>query len=159
MSISDMIVVMKDGVVQQIGKPQEVYDQPANLFVARFLGNPPINVFAGKIKAGKLYVGEDAILDTPEMADRDRVTVAIRPEGLTPAPDGTLRCALQRVEIMGRDISVVCTHHLSDNPTVRAIVRAHSSEMLAGEQVRFALAPEKVFLFDPESGERLLAKK
>ena len=47
MSISDMIVVMKDGVVQQIGKPQEVYDNPVNLFVARFLGTPPINVFEG----------------------------------------------------------------------------------------------------------------
>ena len=51
MSISDMIVVMKLGVVQQIGKPQEVYDSPANLFVAKFLGTPPINVFAGKVRA------------------------------------------------------------------------------------------------------------
>ena len=50
MSISDIIVVMKDGVVQQIGKPQDVYDDPVNLFVAKFLGTPPINVFKGKIK-------------------------------------------------------------------------------------------------------------
>ena len=47
MSISDMIVVMRDGVVQQIGKPQEVYDNPVNLFVAKFLGTPPIHVFDG----------------------------------------------------------------------------------------------------------------
>ena len=50
MSISDRIVVMKDGVVQQIGKPQEVYDNPVNLFVAKFLGTPPINVFEGSVK-------------------------------------------------------------------------------------------------------------
>ena len=50
MSISDRIVVMKAGVVQQTGKPQEVYDDPVNLFVAKFLGTPPINVFQGKIK-------------------------------------------------------------------------------------------------------------
>ena len=50
MSISDMIVVMKDGAVQQIGKPQEVYDNPINLFVAKFLGTPPINVFEGELR-------------------------------------------------------------------------------------------------------------
>ena len=50
MSISDSIVVMKDGVVQQIGKPQDVYDNPVNLFVARFLGTPPINLFEGEVR-------------------------------------------------------------------------------------------------------------
>ncbi|MBQ1945329.1 MAG: ABC transporter ATP-binding protein, partial [Clostridia bacterium] len=54
MSISDEIVVMKDGVIQQIGKPQEVYDNPCNLFVAKFLGTPPINVFRGKVSGGKV---------------------------------------------------------------------------------------------------------
>ena len=51
MSISDLIVVMKDGLVQQIGKPQDVYDNPVNLFVAKFLGTPPINVFTGHVKS------------------------------------------------------------------------------------------------------------
>ena len=58
MSISDLIVVMREGVVQQIGKPQDVYDEPVNLFVAKFLGTPPINVFEGEIKGGKLFIGE-----------------------------------------------------------------------------------------------------
>ena len=56
MSISDMIVVMKDGIVQQIGKPQNVYDDPVNLFVAKFLGTPPINVFSGEVKNEQLYI-------------------------------------------------------------------------------------------------------
>jgi ABC-type sugar transport system ATPase subunit len=63
MSISDIIVVMKLGVIQQIGEPQYVYDEPANLFVAKFLGNPAINTFAGQIKDGKLYIG-DQLFDT-----------------------------------------------------------------------------------------------
>ena len=63
MSISDRIVVMKAGVVQQIGKPQEVYDAPVNLFVARFLGTPPINVFEGRVADGALYIGNDRVLD------------------------------------------------------------------------------------------------
>jgi multiple sugar transport system ATP-binding protein len=56
MSISDVIVVMNHGVVQQIDEPQTVYDEPANLFVAKFLGNPAINIFEGELKAGKLYI-------------------------------------------------------------------------------------------------------
>ena len=71
MSISDMIVVMKLGVVQQIGAPQEVYDNPANLFVAKFLGTPPINVFKGRVAGGKLYLGENAVLNVSGVEDRD----------------------------------------------------------------------------------------
>lgn len=58
MSISDFIVVMKLGEIQQIGKPQDVYDEPANLFVAKFLGSPAINVFDGRIKNDKLYINK-----------------------------------------------------------------------------------------------------
>ncbi|MBE6694448.1 MAG: ABC transporter ATP-binding protein, partial [Ruminococcaceae bacterium] len=61
MSISDMIVVMKLGVIQQVGEPQEIYDNPINLFVAKFLGTPPINVFRGCVQDGKLYIGEEYV--------------------------------------------------------------------------------------------------
>ena len=61
MSISDKIVVMKLGEMQQMGAPQEVYNSPANLFVAQFLGTPPINVFKGAVKGEKIYVGEDCV--------------------------------------------------------------------------------------------------
>ena len=81
MSISDMIVIMKDGLLQQIGKPQEVYDDPINLFVARFIGTPAINVFNGRIEKGRLFIGEDAVLDVPGLEDRE-VFAAVRPEGL-----------------------------------------------------------------------------
>ena len=77
MSISDEIVVMKEGVVQQTGKPQQVYDSPVNLFVAKFLGTPPINVFEGKISGGMLWIGEDAVL--PAKAPDGEVYVGIRP--------------------------------------------------------------------------------
>ena len=87
MSISDMIVVMRDGVVQQIGKPQEVYDNPVNLFVAKFLGTPPIHVFDGCIRDGKLYIGGAAVLDAAG-AEEQPVYAAVRPEGFVPAEDG-----------------------------------------------------------------------
>ena len=57
MSISDQIVVMKDGIFMQMGRPQEVYDDPASLFVAKFLGNPPINVFKGEVQKETLWLG------------------------------------------------------------------------------------------------------
>ena len=63
MSISDVIVVMNFGVIQQIDAPQTVYDEPANLFVAKFLGSPAINVFDGEIKGGKLYIQGDKVFD------------------------------------------------------------------------------------------------
>ena len=153
MSISDMIVVMKLGVLQQIGKPQEVYDDPANLFVAKFLGTPPINVFAGEVKGGKLYLGEDAVLDVPGVDDR-KVTVGIRPEGFVPAENGAMVCNLSNVEVMGRDVSVVSTHPASLNPQIRSIVDA-DNKIADAATVRFALKPHKVFLFDAETEERI----
>ena len=71
MSICDVIVVMNHGIIQQIGKPQEVYDNPLNLFVAKFLGTPPVNVFKGKIRNGSLYIGEANVLGGISMPDRD----------------------------------------------------------------------------------------
>ena len=108
MSICDQIVVMKDGILQQIGKPQEVYDNPANLFVAAFLGTPPINVFHAKVEGGKLWIGEEAVLNVN--APDGPVTVAIRPEGFEPDAAGGFSCSLRRIEVMGRDVSVVCDH-------------------------------------------------
>ncbi len=154
MSISDMIVVMKLGVVQQIGKPQEVYDDPANLFVAKFLGTPPINVFSGRVKGGKLFIGEDAVLDVPGVENQE-VTVGIRPEGFNLDPDGPMHCKLSNVEVMGRDVSVVSTHSASLNPQVRSIINADNKVDTGAAQVRYALKAHKVFLFHKETEERI----
>ena len=154
MSISDMIVVMKLGVVQQIGAPQDVYDDPVNLFVAKFLGTPPINVFEGAVKGGKLWLGEDAILDVPGVADQD-VYVGIRPEGFVLDQNGPMHCNLNSVEVMGRDVSVVSTHSASANPVIRAIINADNKVDATSADVRFALKPHKVFIFNKETEERI----
>lgn len=158
MSISDMIVVMKEGIVQQIGRPQEVYDNPRNLFVAKFLGTPPINVFEGQVREGKLYVGQEAVLDLALGKENlpKEVYVGVRPEGFLIREDGPFGCELSGVEVMGRDISVVSTHKASLNPAVRAIVSAESGPLAAGGQVRFSLKPGKVFLFRKDTEERIL---
>ena len=154
MSISDLIIVMKDGVVQQIGKPQEVYDDPRNLFVATFLGTPPINVFQGRVENETLYIGSEAVLKTPGVSDQE-LTVAIRPEGFDPDPEGAFTCQLTRVEVMGRDISVVCQHEAFTGAAIRAIVDADHLKSMVGTAVRFRLAPHKVLLFDKADGSRI----
>ena len=154
MSISDLIVVMKLGVVQQIGKPQDVYDDPTNLFVAKFLGTPPINVFDGKVEGGKLYIGSDAVLDVKGVEDQD-VTVGIRPEGFTLDANGPMCCKLSSVEVMGRDVSIVSTNAASQNPVVRSIINADNKVDTSTEEVRYTLKPHKVFIFNKETEERI----
>jgi multiple sugar transport system ATP-binding protein len=154
MSISDTIVVMKDGVVHQIGKPQEVYDDPKNLFVAKFLGTPPINVFCGSVKEGRLLIGEDDVLSAAGVPDGE-VYVGIRPEGFVLREDGPLQCALNGVEVMGRDIIVVSHHDACENTVIRSILSTSQRVDASGATVQFALLPDKVFLFDRTTGERI----
>lgn len=154
MSISDMIVVMKTGVIQQIGQPQSVYDSPVNLFVAKFLGTPPINVFHGEVKGGKLYIGEDAVCTVKGVDDRP-VWVGIRPEGFELNENGALSCSLVGVEVMGRDITVISNNAASDSGAIRAIISAENRVDTASPVVRFDVKPYKLFLFDKETEERL----
>ena len=157
MSISDIIVVMKNGVKQQVGAPQDVYDDPANLFVAQFLGTPPINVFDGRLDGGKLYIGDDAVMDVSTLAGETRnVTVGIRPEAFLPNAEGSMKCKLSSIEVMGRDSSVVFTNEASQKPISRAIVNSDVPVIPDAEgNVRFFLKPHKVFLFDAGTGERI----
>ena len=154
MSITDRIVLMKDGRLHQIGKPQEVYDDPVDLFVAKFLGTPPINLFEGKIREGKLCIGEEAVLDVPGVSDRE-VTVGIRPEGFILDENGAFTCQLSRVEVMGRDVSVISTHEKCQGGTIRSIIQAENKVDLSKKQVRFSLKKAKVLLFQKETGERI----
>ena len=154
MSISDLIVVMKDGMIQQIGKPQDVYEDPTNLFVAQFLGTPPINIFDGHVADGKLFIGDTAVIDVPA-ASEDNIIVAIRPEGFEPCENGPLVCQIHRVEVMGRDISVVCDHSCFTGENFRAIIDSDELHFATGTTISFALKPYKVYLFRKDTGERI----
>ena len=161
MSISDMMVVMKNGVMQQIGKPQDIYDNPVNLFVSKFLGTPPINVFNGEIKDGNLVLGEQVIfknmvspLDGAVLKDRS-VYVGIRPEGFVLNKDGAFSSRLRSVEVMGRDTSVVSFHDSLIGETLRSIVSAESRIDTSSKEISFDIKPSKTFLFDKGSEERI----
>ena len=154
MSISDLIVVMKEGRIQQIDEPQNVYDDPVNLFVAKFLGTPAINVFEGEVKDGKLIIGGNTVLKVPG-APEGSVYAGIRPEGLEPDPSGPFRCGLINVEVMGRDTSVVFTHDGAVSENLRAIVSSGKRPARTETRVNFRLDPLKVHLFHRETEERI----
>lgn len=158
MSISDKIVVMKLGEMQQMGAPQEVYNSPANLFVAQFLGTPPINVFKGAVKGEKIYVGEDCVGEAKGIKDQE-VSVAIRPEGFVLADEkdkGVLHAECEMIQVMGRDISVVAKNELCTKPTFKAIISA--DDKVNPGKVAFKVKPHKIFIFDADTDERIYIK-
>ena len=159
MSISDQIVVMKLGEMQQMGKPQDVYNSPANLFVAQFLGTPPINVFHGRVEDKKVMIGDDCVLRLSDNIENKDVYVAIRPEGFVLAGDkdkDVLHTQCEMIQVMGRDISVVANNPHCTKPTLKAIISA-DDQVNAGP-VAFKIKPHKVFIFDGETEERIYAK-
>ena len=154
MSISDTIVVMKDGVLQQMGKPQDIYDEPTNLFVASFLGNPQINTFTGNVKDGKVYIGNAAVMDLAGCSDMG-VFVSVRPEGFIVDPNGPLECDYIEREVMGRDCSFVASHPDFVGQTVRTIVSADTQVAVQNGKIRFSLKPGKVHIFHGDTRERI----
>ena len=160
MSISDQIVVMKFGILQQIDSPQEVYNNPANLFVAQFLGTPPINVFKGRLDGKKVLVGEDVVLETTEDMGQKNVYVAIRPEGFA-KPTGAkgehvIHAEAEMVQVLGRDISIVAKKPECLKETFKIIIS--SDDVTTDKNVTFAVKPAKCFVFDGETEERIHLK-
>lgn len=158
MSISDYIIVMKDGKFQQMGMPQEVYDNPCNLFVAKFLGTPPINVFIGEIRNGSIYIQNECILKTNSKTLQNQfVYIAIRPEGFIYNSTGEFTCDLDRIEVMGRDVSVVARHDMcmSETKTLRAIINSDIQMDLNAKKVSFSVKKNKIYLFNKATEERI----
>lgn len=159
MSISDEIVVMKLGEMQQIDAPQNVYNNPANLFVAMFLGTPPINVFKGHIGNGQVKIGDDVIYENKKdkalKQDKD-VFVAIRPEGFSmskPKEGQGLHCDVEMIQVLGRDISIVAKNDSCTKPTFKVIISAE--DQTSETKLTLAIKPNKMFVFDGETEQRI----
>ncbi|MBQ0009315.1 MAG: ATP-binding cassette domain-containing protein [Firmicutes bacterium] len=154
MSISDFIVVMKLGVVQQIDEPQKVYDEPANLFVAKFLGSPAINVFDGEIKGGKLLLNDKVIDEDKVFGKEDRkVKLAVRPESFEYSnKGGDVPVTVTSVEHIGRDITVNGNITNQENHVKVIIPSALRNEILGKPELSFKA--RRFYVFE-ETGERI----
>jgi sn-glycerol 3-phosphate transport system ATP-binding protein len=171
MTLGDRIVVMSGGRVQQIGRPQEVYSRPANLFVAGFIGSPPMNLLRGLGSAGRVEAGELAFANAAE----GDVAVGVRPEDLVAATDGipSFLFEVDVVEPLGNEVVV---HGSVDGTLVetgvgeteiplvlegqRAPVTAifePQDEPRPGDRIRLGIAPEQIHLFDLRSGDAIRA--
>ena len=159
MSISDEIVVMKLGIEQQKDEPQKVYDNPKNMFVAQFLGTPPINIFQGKILNKAVYIGGSKIHElSDDIADQD-VFIGIRPEGFKLSNDANdlgLDATAEMIEVLGRDLSVVAKNDACLKPTFKAIISSEDNVKLGA--IKLAVKPSKMFLFDSLTEERIYVK-
>ena len=151
MTLADKIVVLRAGVIEQVGAPLELYDDPDNIFVAGFIGSPRMNFFEGVPDAGGVRVPElgDAVIATP-VRPRGKVQVGVRPEHIDLAEGDAVTIDL--LEHLG-GVSYV---HLLTRSGKRIIVEARGVRGLkAGATRAIAVEPRRVFLFDPETGLRL----
>jgi len=150
MSISDEIVLMELGIKQQVGVPQDIYDNPDNLFVAKFLGTPPINIFDGEIKSKKILLDGNVIGDS-KRAD-GKIIIGIRPEGYEIDSKGSLELNVYMVETIGRDTTLICKDPTNEDKTFRAIVDSQY-RIKPGDVIKTSIKPNKFYVFDSESGE------
>ena len=145
MSISDEIIVLNFGVEQQKGEPQSVYYNPKNLFVAKFLGNPPINIVRGEIKSNKLYVGEQVF--AAKKAKDGLYDVGLRPEDFRIDQNGFL-VTNDEQEVIGRDTVI---RFMIGDSQIRALV--DSEAVLESNQRKLTVRENKIHLFEIETGE------
>jgi multiple sugar transport system ATP-binding protein len=158
MTMADRIVVMHDGRVEQIGAPLELYDHPANVFVAGFIGSPAMNFLEGRIEinGGPAFVTNGGqtvrLADAPAGADGRPAICGIRPEHMTLSDSDGLALEVSVVEPTGSETQVVAH---AEGREVVAIFRERYA-FRPHEAIRLAPDPALVHLFDRESGQRLI---
>jgi multiple sugar transport system ATP-binding protein len=163
MTMGNRIAIMNDGALQQVGPPQAVYERPANLFVARFIGSPAMNTVTGPVVSdgeGLAVAVVNSRIPVPPpyakaIADggQSGVVVGVRPEHLRIAPDGLLPATVTVVESLGHERHVIC--RLEDGQMV--IARQPSSDPAPGEgsMVRLATDLQHLHVFDVETEQRI----
>jgi len=155
MTLGDRVVVMKDGVIQQMGRPLDVYERPSNRFVAGFLGSPPMNFLEGRLVNG-CFEGAGLRLPLPSAPAAGEVVLGLRPEHLSDGPGERLTLKVSVVEQLGDRQDVYVT-----TPTGQSLVgrRDARSAIREGEDAEFHADLSHAHLFDARTGDTLLVEK
>ncbi len=160
MTMGDQIVVMKDGRIEQTGAPLELYDHPANTFVAGFIGSPAMNFLPGTLRrsanGARIELGDGTQVAAPVNAggvDGQPVIFGTRPEHLALDGDGGIPTQVVTVEPTGADTFVACRHH----GTEMAVVFRERHNFAPGSTIRLQPDPQRAHLFDAASGRSLAA--
>ncbi|MCO7202288.1 sn-glycerol-3-phosphate ABC transporter ATP-binding protein UgpC [Microbacterium sp. CnD16-F] len=160
LTMGDRIAVLKDGLLQQVGTPRDLYEKPNNVFVAGFIGSPAMNLFPASLADGGIQFGTEVVpldRDTVGRATGSQVTVGVRPEDLEVGPaDGRgLAVQVDLVEELGAD-GYLYGHVDIDGKRTDVVARVDGrNHPNAGETVTLAAKPGHVHAFDIESGDRL----
>ena len=149
MSITDTIVLMKDGVLQQKEAPQEMYRKPANQFVASFMGTPPMGFLTGKVENHKIMIGS-SVLSEMEAADGE-VIIGVRPESWRLSEHEGMDATVTMVEVIGRDTLMTVE---VEGQKIRCLIDS-DYEVKVSDKVKLAVKPQAIHLFDKTSGHRL----
>jgi len=175
MTLGDRIVIMKDGFIQQVGTPQEVFDQPINLFVAGFIGSPQMNIFSARLdqeNAGyQLSLPGMRLTLDGEKAEKLRergiksmeVLLGVRPEHISlrfDNPDNAIACTLNVNEMMGSELHLHVATQEAQNLILRVptidLSERHRGMLAAGSQLHFDFVSKVIHLFDPQTQQSLL---
>ena len=172
MTLGDRIAVLSDGVLQQVGGPQDVYDRPDNVFVAGFIGSPSMNLLRGRVDDGRISAGSIHLAESSRIPAGD-VIVGFRPEALAPVgeggPDSTFEVLVDVVEPLGDEVLVhgsvpaeaAVPSTDGDEPTLGLASSGAANVTLrlapdqrprTGSRLRVAVAPKDVRLFDADTG-------
>ena len=158
MTMGDRVAVMKLGILQQVDTPLKLYDKPANLFVAGFIGSPQMNLLEAVAADGKARLGGYEVPVDPAAAQRmnGRITVGVRPEAWRiVGPGEGLPVTVTVVEELGADGFVYGTCDVEGTPS-NVIVRINARDSVRkGEVIHVTTDPANVHVFDTESGARL----
>jgi ABC-type sugar transport system ATPase subunit len=169
MTLGDRIAVMSEGKLQQLGAPQEVYDRPANVFVAGFIGSPAMNLLRGRVREGSAVAG-DLVVPAPGVPDSE-VFVGVRPESLHPAVNGmpSLAFEVAVVEPLGDEVIVhglvgaeLAGINQDEGDAALVAADGHRAEAVAclsprdrpqeGSLIQLGVDPDEVHLFDANTG-------
>ena len=174
MSMASRIVVMKDGYIQQIGSPEEIYDYPENVFVANFIGSPPMNFFKGEIDQGKLIVGNDSIdlseknknaLKTFKDIDKDLI-VGIRPEAFSlndlDGRENYIKAQIVNIEMLG-DETIIYAEDKKSSVTIEedgsnkiaVKVSGKFKDRNVGDSIKLFVNFNDIHLFDSKTQKRI----
>ena len=163
MTMGDRVAVLKDGLLQQVGSPRELYDQPANVFVAGFIGSPPMNLVPARLDSDGAVVGGGTvqlsreILAAAAAKQVDEVTIGFRPEDVTIGDAGAgIAVEVQIVEELGADAYAYATLVGPNSGLSQIVARTDGRRPPArGEVVHLVVKPDHARVFDPRDGLRI----
>jgi multiple sugar transport system ATP-binding protein len=159
MTMGDRVAVMNVGVLQQVDSPLNLYDKPANLFVAGFIGSPQMNLIEATAVDGKAQIGDCAMPVDPasERRIKGRITLGVRPEAwrIASPAEGGLPVEVSVVEELGADSFLYGTSDVGGTPGTIVVRVSTRNSFQKGDLIHVATDPPNVHVFDTETGERV----